>query len=799
MPRTTFKRAVEPLAHLSLNTKGILVVAIPVCALLVAMGVFSQFERRTNAADAAVVHTYEAGSELRQVLTLLVNAETGIRGYLLTQEEPFLVPYTSAREEMPAHLDALQRLLSDRPAESARLTTVRFLTNDMLQSMEQLRESAGRIPLANDMAALERGRANMDELRRELAAMTADEHRERESSTEEARRARRGTEIGIFAGGVLGLAGGFLAALLFTSRITKRVQRVEEDARRVARGIPLQEYTSGTDEIGRLEETLRETSRLLTRQAEELQAAHTDLESRVAQRTAALLEMNEELRKANEVRQAVVRSTPLAIWATDNEDKVTFWNPAAERIFGWSEAEAIGQPLRVIPPELQEEYREWREQFLKGESLAATERSRIRKDSSRLEASIWTAPLRDAAGNVSGTIAMNDDITQRKLIEEQFRQSQKLEAVGQLAGGVAHDFNNLLTVIMGYVEMLIMETHEMPTLAEYLQEIQYAAERAASLTSQLLAFSRRQIIQSRALDLNEVVAHSMRLLRRVIGEDIEVSTHLDPNLGRVRADPSHIDQVIMNLVVNARDAMSGGGKLTIDTANVMLDEHYAGRHSGVKPGPYCLLAISDTGGGMTAETRERLFEPFFTTKESGKGTGLGLSIVYGIVKQSGGEIMVYSELGKGTCFKIYLPMIEAPAEAAAAESSGLDLRGTETILVCEDETGIRRLVSHMLGRQGYRVLEAASPAEAVRIAGDGERVDLLLTDVVMPETNGFELAAELRRIQPQCKVVYMSGYTDNRVSGSWNLDRGTPFLQKPFTAANLRQKLREALGKAMAG
>jgi len=799
MPRTSLKRAVEPLAHLSLNTKGILVVAIPVCALLVAVGLFSQLERRTNAADAAVVHTYEVGSELRQVVTLLVNAETGIRGYLLTQDERFLQPYTAAREETEGHFNSLQKLLSDRPAEPARLASVRLLTNDVLGSLEHLRQSAGRIPQAEKMAALELGKASMDELRSQLAAMLAAEHRLRESKAQEAQDARRKTEVAIFAGGVLGLAGGFFAILLFTSRITKRVQRVEEDARRVARGIPLQEYASGTDEIGRLEGTLRETSRLLTRQAEELQAAHADLESRVAQRTAALLEMNEELRKATEVRQAIVRSTPLAIWATDNEGKVTFWNPAAERIFGWTENEAVGRPLRVIPPELQDEYREWRGRFLKGESLAAVERSRVRKDGSRLAASIWTAPLRDAAGDVSGTITIDDDITQRKLLEEQFRQSQKLEAVGQLAGGVAHDFNNLLTVIMGYVEMLIMETREMPALAEYLLEVQYAADRAASLTSQLLAFSRRQIIQPRVLNLNEVVVHSMKLLRRVIGEDIEISTHLDPNLGRVRADPSHIDQVIMNLVVNARDAMTGGGKLTIDTANVRLDEQYTGRHIGVKPGPYCLLAISDTGAGMSAETRERLFEPFFTTKESGKGTGLGLSIVYGIVKQSGGEIMAYSEPGKGTTLKIYLPMTEAGADAAGVESSGLDIHGTETVLVCEDESGIRKLVANMLGRLGYRVLEAATPAEAMRVAQDGDRVDLLLTDVVMPETNGFELAAELRRMRPQLRVVYMSGYTDNRVSGSWELDRQMPFLQKPFTAANLGQKLREALGKAMAG
>jgi PAS domain S-box-containing protein len=525
-----------------------------------------------------------------------------------------------------------------------------------------------------------------------------------------------------------------------------------------------------------------------------LRAAHAELEQRVELRTAELRTANEELRKANEVRQAVIQSSPLAIWALDGEGNVRFWNPAAERIFGWTEAEVIHRPLPIIPEDQKEEYQRWLQGLRGGEPLAGVEQTRLRKDGSRIDVNVWTAPLRDASGKISGTITIQSDITKRKLLEEQFRQSQKLEAVGRLAGGVAHDFNNLLTVIMGYVEMLILDAHDQPGLVSYAEEVQYAASRASALTAQLLAFSRRQISQPRVLDLNDVVTHSMKLLRRVIGEDIEIATHLDPQLGRVKADPIHIDQVIMNLVVNARDAMRDGGKITIETANVMLDEQYAGRHIGVKPGPYAMLAISDTGSGMSDETKSRLFEPFFTTKEAGKGTGLGLSIVYGIVKQNGGEIMAYSELGKGTTFKIYLPMAHAPVELAAAEQRAEQMRGSETVLVCEDEAGIRKMVIAMLTKQGYRVLEADKPQDAVQVLQDYRGpIHLLLTDIVMPRINGFELAKTAQDMRSGIRVLYMSGYTDNQVNASWAVEPDTPFLQKPFSASALAHKVREAL------
>ncbi len=792
-------RVAAPFANLSLTTKGIFVVAIPVCALLASVAVFYQFERQTRRAGDSVDRTYLVRAEMRRVLIRMVNAETAARGYLLTRRDAYLEPYWAARRELPEPLASLTGLLSDSPAQSARMNQVKVLVARALDSMEALRRDAvaGRVVAGLDQ--MDRAKAEMDELRGELESLEAEEDRILAERTAQQRRAQQRLEAAILAGGLLGLLGGVLAAVVFTTRIVRRVHQLEENAHRVAQGLPILEEVQGQDEIARLERALKETSQLLTAQGEELRAAHAELESRVQRRTSELSAANAQLREATELSQAVIQSSPLAIWALDLDGNVNFWNRAAEHIFGWTEAEVIHRPLPVIPADQQGEYREWLERFRRGEALAGVERTRLKKDGTAIDVVIWTAPLRDAAGGIRGTIAIDSDLTKHKLLEAQFRQSQKLEAVGRLAGGVAHDFNNILTVIAGYTEMLVGEMRNQPSLLDYAHEIQYAASRAGALTAQLLAFGRRQISQPRVLDLNEVVSHSTKLLRRVIGEDIEIETHLDPKLGQVKADPIHIDQVIMNLVVNARDAMSHGGKLTIETANQTLDVDYVGRHIGVQPGPYCMLAISDTGLGMDAPTRSRLFEPFFTTKEAGKGTGLGLSIVYGIVKQSGGEVMVYSEPGKGTTFKIYLPMAEVPAEFAAAEIRPAEMRGSETVLLCEDEGAIRRLVHTMLARQGYRVLEAETPEAAMRIAsGSDEPIHLLLTDLVMPRTSGFELARSLREQRPGLKVLFMSGYTDNQVSRSWMLEPDTPFIQKPFTAAALTQKLREALGSSAA-
>jgi len=389
------------------------------------------------------------------------------------------------------------------------------------------------------------------------------------------------------------------------------------------------------------------------------------------------------------------------------------------------------------------------------------------------------------------------DITARKQLEEQFLQSQKIEAVGRLAGGVAHDFNNLLLAISGYAEMVADRLGPLHPSAVHVQKIWKAADSAASLTRQLLAFSRRQVLQPQVIDLNEIVRNVGSLLERLIGEEIRLETRLTTSLERVSADPGQMEQVVMNLVVNARDAMPGGGRLTIETANVDLDEHYVAKHSGATAGPHVLLAISDTGVGMEESVQRRLFEPFFTTKERGKGTGLGLATIYGIVKQSGGSIWVYSEPGRGSCFKVYLPVAAAsPAEPEHLQglSAAGATRGTETILVVEDQPEVRAVTCEMLHARGYTVLEAASGAEAIAIGRQhGRQIDVLLTDVVMPEMSGRQAASLLQRDRPGLRVIYTSGYTDDTIVHHGVLDPGLAFLQKPFSAEALSQKIRDVM------
>jgi PAS domain S-box-containing protein len=790
-----FVRIAASFGNLSLTAKGILVVSIPVCALLAAVAVFYDFERQTRDAQTWVDHTVVVRSEIRRVRGQMNALEDSIRGYLLTLRESYLEPYWAARQELPRVFASVRKEFGDNPSQLQQLAKTEELAGAATTLVESVRQDAAANGFARGAERLESVRASVEAVRRQVGVMEAEEERLLQERITAEQQAHRRLELAIFAGGLVGLLGGFAAAVLFTRSIVRRVHRVEELARQVAGQSCAEPETGRGDEVTRLERTLNQTARLLAAQAEQLRKAHEDLESRVDRRTVELSQANEYLRQANDVRQALIKSSPLAIFAIDLEGKVIFWSPAAERIFGWTEAEAIGKTLPVIPEHRMHEFEAALVRLRAGESMQGDERTHQRKDGSRIEVAIWTAPLRDASGAISGYVTIDADITERKLLEEQFRQSQKLEAVGRLAGGVAHDFNNLLTVIMGYVEMLIADAHDSPALIEYAQEIQFAADRASSLTGQLLAFSRRQISQPKVLDLNESVAQSMKMLQRVIGEDIVVVTHPEPDLGRVKADPIHIDQALMNLVVNARDAMPNGGTLTIETANVFLDDSYTGLHTGVKAGHYCMLAVSDTGTGMTPEVKSRIFEPFFTTKDSGKGTGLGLSIVYGVVKQSGGDIMVYSEDGKGSTFKLYFPMAEGSAVMAEANGRGEELRGNETVLLCEDEERIRKLVYAMLAKQGYKVLEAGAPDAAMRMAREhAGRIDLLLTDIVMPQMSGFELAKSVFEMRPEIKVLYMSGYTDNRVNAGWVLEPDVQFLHKPFTAAALTQKVRQALG-----
>ena len=400
-------------------------------------------------------------------------------------------------------------------------------------------------------------------------------------------------------------------------------------------------------------------------------------------------------------------------------------------------------------------------------------------------------------GKVEKFVVVNRDVSEQRQLEEKFRQAQKMEAVGRLSGGVAHDFNNLLGVIIGYAEFLQESLDPENDLRSSVDEILKAGKRAASLTRQLLAFSRQQVLDPKVLDVNVVVLDMDKMLRRLIGEDIELSTVLGPDLGRLKADQSQLEQVLLNLVVNARDAMPQGGKLLIDTQNMIMDEAFVRRYPyPVQPGPYVCLTVTDSGIGMDAETKARAFEPFFTTKEKGKGTGLGLSTVYGVVKQSGGYIDIYSAPGAGTTFKIYLPRVDDALTADAPIGAATSFTGSETILLAEDESSLRTLTRNTLELCGYKVLEAKDGLEALEVS---ERfkgpIDLLLTDMVMPGMGGRQLAQELTRRRPEIRLAYMSGYTGQTVGSQGPVDPGSVFLLKPFTRELLTRKIREALDR----
>jgi PAS domain S-box-containing protein len=484
--------------------------------------------------------------------------------------------------------------------------------------------------------------------------------------------------------------------------------------------------------------------------------------------------------------QFLFEENPQPMWVFDpGSQQILEANQAASLLYGFGREEFRGMSLASIegshPP------RDGNDS-----APAVAIRHHRTRDGVRIE--VETIAQDIVYGGATVQLVALVDVTLRRQLEEQLRQAQKMEAVGMLAGGVAHDFNNLLTIITGYSQLILKTLSPSDPNRHSAEQIVKAGERAATLTQQLLAFSRRQVLQPKVVDLNKLVTSLSSMLRRLIGEDIDLRLEMRPELGQVNADPGQLEQVLMNLVVNARDAMPKGGTLTIETANVTLDESYVSRHITVKPGQYTLLAVSDNGFGMDEATQARLFEPFFTTKGSGRGTGLGLSTVFGIVKQSGGSVDVYSVPGRGTSVKIYLPRINHPVTADSETLSKAVARGSETILVVEDDEMVRNLVRETLQREGYKVLDAADSVEARRASEKHKTaIHLLITDVVMPKVSGRDLAVELCRRRPEMKVLYMSGYTDSAIVNSGILQREVAFLQKPFTPALLAERVREVL------
>jgi signal transduction histidine kinase/ActR/RegA family two-component response regulator len=462
---------------------------------------------------------------------------------------------------------------------------------------------------------------------------------------------------------------------------------------------------------------------------------------------------------------------------------------------GWSKSEALHQNIRnFVAPEHFHLCGQMMQRVMNEEPLQHFEISLLRKDGRKvlLETS---ARMIYSDGKMEGVQGIARDVTERRQLENMVRQSQKLEAVGRLSGGLAHDFNNLLCVISGHAEILSERLAASDKAIHSITQIKKAADSAAALTRQLLAFSRKQVFHPRTLDLNAIVFETEKLIGRLIGEDIEVSTSLQPMLGHVRVDPVQIEQVLINLVLNARDAMPQGGKLIVETRNVDLEENSPSRREIVPAGKYVVVAVTDTGCGMDEETLSRIFEPFYTTKELGKGTGLGLATVYGIVKQSGGFIWVYSEPGQGATFKVYLPRVENPLTTGATDKPGLEvLQGTETVLLVENAEPLRALAKEFLKNSGYAVLDAENGKEALRIASAfGGPIHLLLTDVIMPGMGGKQLAAQLTSLRPATKVLYMSGYPNDGIVQSGILATGVVFLEKPFTREILLRKVRQVL------
>ena len=556
--------------------------------------------------------------------------------------------------------------------------------------------------------------------------------------------------------------------------------------------------------IGRLRDLgLRLNEELLVRQRteQELKRSQDRLEDTVRERTA-------DLRRSEERYRLLAENVADVIWTLGLDLRTDYISPSVESLRGYSPEEAKAHSLEeVLTPDSFRRFRdaldrEW-DRFLGGEwKLRTMELEFSRKDGSTVWTESTLSGLYDDQGKARNILGVCRDISERRSAEEekekledQLRQAQKMEAVGRLAGGVAHDFNNLLTAISGYSSLLLSSLEEGDPLRLHVEEIRKAEDRASSLTRQLLAFSRKQVLQPEVMDLNTTVADLKKLLQRLIGEDVEFVTILDPELGTVEMDPGQIQQVILNLAVNAKDAMPMGGKLTLETSNVELSEEYARKHEGVEPGSYVMLAMSDTGAGMDEETRKKIFEPFFTTKGMEKGTGLGLATVYGIVKQSGGHIWVYSELECGSVFKVYLPRVfgkhtDVRPDVRKAE----ELTGTETVLLVEDEESVRTLVSKILQKSGYRLFEAKNGEEALDICmRHNEGVHLVITDVIMPRMSGRELADRLTASNPDLQVLYISGYTDNAIVHHGVLDSGVAFLEKPFTPGALLRKVREVL------
>jgi two-component system, cell cycle sensor histidine kinase and response regulator CckA len=716
--------------------------ATPVLLLLLMCVVFLALIGYLQLTARWVTHSDEVLARANRLERLLVDRESGLRGYLVTGDPIFLDPYRQAHDALPRTFDALGELTADDTAQTARLADLRAMADrwdQYAQSLIARRESGD----ASAPAALHlEGKQQMDALRADMAAFLTTEIALRDQRSQTAATAATvvvGTSV-LFC---LGL-GAILAILTLRN--------------------------------------LQGLAQSYGRALAESQAQAAELAS---------------IRRYNEL---LLNSAGEGIYGLDKLGHVTFVNTAAAHMIGWTPAELLGQTMH---DRLHHTYADGTPYPLDRCPVTATLRDGTvqqvanevfwRKDNTPFPVEYLSSPITDG-GVIAGAVVTFRDISDRRRLEAQLVQAQKMESVGRLAGGIAHDFNNLLTTIVGCVDLARDALPDGHPAKEDLSTIQDATERASALTRQLLMFARRQAIAPQTFNLNDLIRDLDKLLRRTIGADIALVIHPAPDLGLINADRNQIEQVLLNLALNARDAMANGGKLTIETANADLDETYAQQHLRVLPGPYVMLAVSDTGQGMSPEVQAQIFEPFFTTKESGKGTGLGLSTSYGIVQQHGGAIWVYSEVGHGATFKIYLPRtVPAGAPAGASLIEPLPW-GSETILLVEDEEAMRTLTARVLREHGYAILEAATGDAGLRLAqAHAGQIDLLLADVMLPEIGGTALAGRLAELRPGIKTLFVSGYPAQALVHQGRLAMDAPVLHKPFAAPTLLRSVRAAL------
>lgn len=616
--------------------------------------------------------------------------------------------------------------------------------------------------------------------------------------------------------GLLILVIGFAVVYAISTLVTRPLRAVVDTVERIAAGdLTIRAEETSTAEVALLVRSFNLMVDTLATAQSELSANNAQLEARVDIRTAelreavkdqqrarmALVASETEARATSETLQSVIDVAPQAIVSIDLDWNVTRWNNAAEVLFGWSAQEVLGKRVPLVPDSFRAEFRTLLRIAARSERGHAKESVRHRKDGSPVTVLVAVSVLRDSSAQLNGYIAVITDLTERKSLEDQLRQSQKMEAIGRLAGGVAHDFNNMLTVITASAAML--RSNVTGEEREDVEAIATAAIRASALTRQLLLFSRKQVVNLISVNLNDVVAEMSPMLRRLVREDIQFKAVLRDELHSVKADPTQLQQAVMNLVVNASDAMPDGGVLTIETCNVVLDAEYAKQHSAIVPGSYVQLTISDTGIGMDASTQAKIFEPFFTTKVAGVGTGLGLATTYAVVSGLNGHIGVYSEVGLGTAIKIYLPRTVLPAAPPTTPLSlpALPMDNSDvTVLLVEDEPSVRQTIRRMLERFGYSIIEAADGESGLALATmHGELIDIVLTDLMMPGMNGRTFADRLAQEQEGLPVIFMSGYTDETVNHRGLVDQNRAFLQKPFNSQQLVRTIHDLLGGDAAG